>query len=339
MLLNALLFAVGAVVIWFCGGRLPDVGKRLADSLGVSATALGLFVLSVITSLPELAVTLAAMLRENAPDLALGNVLGSNNFNITSLAILELMSAGVFIHGVDSGRYTRTCALLLIMTALTGLGVVFGPFFTSVAASTLIFSLPVVGVFVFDSATHRRGRRMPGLPRTPVGEGELGKSVWSFSLLAAAVVAGGFAIARGANGIAAYEFTLGGEPLVLGQTFVGTLLVAVATSLPEVTVAFGAVRRTRSADIALGTILGSNTVNILVFAIGAPMLAVVSDKSAWSGVSLSNLISVMTALLFTAFVLVVMRRLERAEGVGLAKFVNFLTVPLYLLCLFLVYRA
>ena len=100
------LFVVGATAIWFGGARLPQTGNRLAGKLGISATAIGLFVLSIVTSLPELSVTLVAMLKEGAPDLAFGNILGSNNFNITSIVVLELLVAGVFLHNVDRTRYT-----------------------------------------------------------------------------------------------------------------------------------------------------------------------------------------------------------------------------------------
>lgn len=339
MAIHILLFACGAAAIWFGGERLPDVGKRLADMLGMSATALGLFVLSIVTSLPELAVTLAAMLREGAPDLAMGNILGSNNFNITSIAVLELVSAGVFLHTVDVRRYSRTCLILLGLTVVVGLGVAFGGRLSHAAVPVALFSLPIVAIFTFDSLTHRRFRRAPNPPREKAGRAAVSREAWAFGLFSALVVAGGFAIARGANGIAQYEFMRNGVPFVLGHTFVGTLLVAVATSMPEVSVAFSAVRKTGSADIALGTILGSNTINILVFAVGAPLLFVTKSESAWSGVSISNMVNVVTALVLTAFVLAGMAMRGTRAGVAATRWLNFLAVPLYVVCLLLVYRG
>ncbi len=98
MALQFTLFFVATGVIFLSGSRLPVHAKILADRLGISATAVGLFVLAIITSLPELSVTLSAMLRQQAPDLALGNILGSNNFNIVAMAALEftLIGGGLF---------------------------------------------------------------------------------------------------------------------------------------------------------------------------------------------------------------------------------------------------
>jgi len=335
LLANVVLFVVGAAAIWVGGGRLPGAGESLAARLGISTTALGLFVLSIVTSLPELSVTFAAMLKEGAPNLAFGNILGSNNFNVTSIAVLELMAVGVFLHNVDRERYVGTCRNLLVLTLLAGLGVLFGPRMSHPLPAILLFSVPVIAVFIYDAVAH--GRRGRGKPRERKNAVEEGAGVFlRFLLLSAVVVGGGFAIARGASGIASHEF---GGGFRLGYTFVGTLLVAVATSMPEVSVAYAAVRRAGLEDMALGTLLGSNTVNILVFAVGAPFLLLRGRESAWQLVDVSNLVSVVTALLLTLFVLVGITSRSLRAGRTTARVLVALMVPIYVLCLFLVYRA
>ena len=330
-------FAVGAVAIWFAGGRLPETGNSLAGRLGISATAIGLFVLSIVTSLPELSVTLAAMLKEGAPNLAFGNIFGSNNFNVTSIVILELLVAGTFLHNVDKARYSRTCVYLLILTGLTGLGVLVGPRMSSPVLPVLLFSVPIVAIFLHDSLTHRKvqGKRTAEAAARDESGGTA-RVVLHFLFLSAVVVAGGFMIARGANGIASHEFPGG---VTLGHTFVGTLLVAVATSMPEVSVAYAAVKRAGLEDMALGTILGSNMVNILVFAVGAPLLAFRFSRSAWAMISVSNLVSVAAALLLTLFVLVGIRSRSHRAGRVVARSMVVLSVPVYLITLYLVYRS
>ncbi len=328
---------MGAVAIWFGGGRLPRAGSQLAELLGISATAIGLFVLSVVTSLPELSVTLVAMLGEGAPNLAFGNILGSNNFNITSILVLELIVAGVFLHNVDRVRYTRTCVYLLILTGIAGLGVALGPMLPHPVLPPLLFSVPIVVIFVHDSVTHRRSseRSAPNKGRTGSRPGTAAV-VWKFTFLSAVVVGGGFLIARGANGIAGHTFPGG---LVLGTTFVGTLLVAVATSMPEVSVAYAAVKREKLEDMALGTLLGSNTLNIMVFAVGAPLLAFRFSGSAWATLLPTNLVSVAAALLLTVFVLVGINSPRTGIGVRVTRLLLALMVPVYLVCLYLVYRG
>jgi cation:H+ antiporter len=334
LLPNVILFAVGAVAIWLGGSRLPDTGEQLAGRIGISTTTLGLFVLSIVTSLPELSVTLAAMLQERAPNLAFGNILGSNNFNVTSVAVLELLATGVFLHNVDRARFVRTCLVLLVLTSIAGLGVLFARRAPNPVLPVLLFSLPVVAVFTWDSVTHgarqRRGRSDRQEPRAG------GRWVfWKFLILSAIVVIGGFLIARGANGIASHKF---GGGFVLGQTFVGTLLVAVSTSMPEVSVAFSAVRRAKLEDMALGTLLGSNAVNVLVFAVGAPLLLLRDSCSAWYYLGGSNLVSVVAALLLTLFILGGIVSRPSSLGRATARALVALMVPVYVLGLFLVYR-
>jgi len=284
------LFVVGAAAIWFGGSRLPRTGNRLAGELGISATAIGLFVLSIVTSLPELSVTLVAMLKEGAPDLAFGNIFGSNNFNITSIVVLELLVVGVFLHNVDRTRYTKTCLYLLALTFLAGLGVIFGPRVHSPVLTTLLFSVPIIAVFLYDLLTHRRARTKSG-PATEPGEipGSTSGIVLRFLWLSAVVVAGGFMIASGASAIASHEFSGG---LKLGHTFVGTLLVAIRFS-----------------------------------------------ESAWTNISGSNLVSIAGAFLLTLFVLVGIQSRSHRAGRAIARTMVVLMVPVYLVCLFLVYRG
>lgn len=339
------MFAAGVAAIWLGGSRLPETGKSLADHLGISASALGLFVLSIITSLPELAVTLWAMVGENAPDLALGNIIGSNNFNLTCIVALEAAFGGVLLHRVGSARYLRTCVVLLLMTTFVGLGILTGDIGVPALVHAMIFALPIVAVFVYDTMTHR-GVMRANLPTGDInsvrGDDATRKGLAGltlrFALLAAAVVAGGFLTAKGANGIALHPFDRAGEPFILGHTFVGSLLVAVATSMPEVSVAYSAVRRAASPDMALGTLLGSNAINILVFIAGTPLLALRFSESAWRTVSEVNLVSVSAALLMTLMVMVgiASRRWRGGELVGRVS--TTLLIPVYVIFVFLVYR-
>lgn len=336
MLLQALIFIVATVAVFLSGDRLPVVGKTVARRLGVSATSLGLFVLAVVTSLPELSVTLTAILREQAPDLAISNILGSNNFNITVVAVLELAVAGrAFVRAVDARRYGRTFFLLLALTAIVGVGVLFGGRIRPSSITWIVLSVPIVLIFVAESATGGAA---------PAGDGDApppGASTASlairFSLLSIVVIVAGYFMARSANAIALHEFHTDRGAFVLGQTFMGTLVVAVATSLPEVTVAWSALRRAASPDIALGTLLGSNTVNIVVFAVGAPLLYARSRVSGWAVVDDLNLVNVAAGLVLTLLAFAATRspwcRVSRRR----TRIVTGAMIPIYLVGLYLVY--
>jgi cation:H+ antiporter len=337
------LFVASAVVIIASGTRLPILGQRVAVRLGIGETALGLFVLAVVTSLPELSVTITAMLRERAPDLALGNVLGSNNFNATSIVFLEaLFVGGWFLGAVDSRRYSRTCWLLLGMTGAVGAGVLLEYLWPSLLPSwvtALAFGALIVALFAWESKGGR-GITLEDDIQTPAEGGEAGPAALAgFVALSLLVIAGGYALAWTGRTIAEYEFQLNGTTFRLGQTFVGTLFVAIATSLPEVSVAYGALRKAKSTDIALGTLLGSNSFNILVFAIGAPLLMLRGDGlSAWTVVSPVNMVNVVTALVLTLIVLVGMSERWCGKPSWQPKLLAAFMVPIYLVSIYLVGR-
>jgi Ca2+/Na+ antiporter len=109
--------------------------------------------------------------------------------------------------------------------------------------------------------------------------------------------------------------------------------------MPEVSVAFAAIRRSKLENMALGTLLGSNTINILVFAVGAPLMALRFSESAWTNISTSNLVSTAGALVLTLFVLVGLRSRSYPAGKAVARTMVTLMIPVYLLCIFFVYRG
>ncbi len=339
MALQFALFTLGTAVIFVSGSRLPAHGKVLADRLGISASAVGLFVLALITSLPELSVTVSAMLAERAPNLALGNILGSNNFNITAIAGLEFaLVGGGLLARTDGRRFARTCGLLVVMTLIVGAGVLLAGRMPVPALAAPAFSLPLVLLFVGDSVVNRRRRGPRALPgaddvEEAVAHEGVGAAALAFATLSALVIAAGVVISRSAAVIAAHPF---GDGVVLGETFVGTLLVAVATSLPEVTVASASIRRAGSPDMAIGTLLGSNSINIIVFAVGAPLLLTAGSETAWSGLDVVNIVNVVSGLLLTLLVLAGLRSRFIHRSKARARALALALVPLYLLTLWIV---
>ncbi len=347
-----LLFVIGAAAIFFASGSLSVVGRDLALRLGIRATALGLFGLAIVTSMPELTVTFMSMVGtgapasvagasgsvSGAPDLALGNILGSNNFNVTMIVFLQAAFAGGWLLGkVDAKRFSRTAWLLLALTAIVGLGVIVGRRLPP-GGALLLLSLPIVGLFIYEIVAERGealDEEVEGVATAPTS-----RLAPQFLALAAAVIVGGLLVAKSGRAIAAYPFDVGGSPVTLGQTFVGTLFVAVATSLPEVTVALGAIRRAGSADIALGTLLGSNSINILIFAIGTPLYALRwAERSAWGDVSRGNFVSVVAAVVLTGIVLLGMSPRWARGRAWQRRLLTGVMVPVYLVALFLVYRG
>jgi cation:H+ antiporter len=251
--LDVLLLVVGIAVLYFGADWLVRGAARLAGSLGVSPMVVGLTVVSFGTSAPELVVCTVAAWGGN-PDLAVGNVMGSNLANIG--LILGLTSI-VRPLEVQSRVVWREMPIMLIATlALYPLCL---DLELSAGDGTILL-LGLVGylLFVFQSV----GTETPGVLGEYADFIEAAGDARSRVRLAdvglvlagsAALVLGGYCIVEGAVQVA--------SALGISQVVIGLTVVAVGTSLPELATSLVAAAR-RESDIAVGNVIGSNIFNI-----------------------------------------------------------------------------
>lgn len=119
-------FAIAALVVVTAGSWLPEAADGLAQALGLSRSFVGTIFMALVTTLPEMAVTLAA-LRLGALDMAIGNLLGSNLFNVMILAVDDLF----YLHGPLLAEaapvHGGTAVTALVMTGLVIVGLVMRP--------------------------------------------------------------------------------------------------------------------------------------------------------------------------------------------------------------------
>lgn len=277
------LFTAGLALLVVGAELLVRGAARLASILGVRPLVIGLTVVAFGTSAPELAVSLEAS-REGAADIALGNVVGSNIFNV--LLILGL--AAVVVPLRVSARVVRVdlpimlaASLLVMALALNG----------TIGRGEGV--LLVAGIVVY---TVLQIRLSPGAGASAV-EGGADRPSGRWWLDVAGIVAGLGLLVLGSrwlvHGAAAAAGALGVSELVIGLT-----VVAAGTSLPELaTSVVAAVRGQR--DIAVGNVVGSNIFNVLailgaaavVSADGLPVAstAIAVDLPVMIGVSLACL--------------------------------------------------
>lgn len=248
MLLDIVLIIAGLIVLILGGEALVRGASTLAAKVGISPLVIGLVVVSAATSAPELAVTLDAVL-QGEPDLALGNVVGSNIVNILFILGLSALVMPLIIKR-QLVRFDIPVmvglSVLLVAVSLDGtIGLIDG-------------LLLLAGLVVHTVMSIVIGRREgsgaetvePALTSKPV-------PLWLALLLLVAgiglLVLGARLLVDGAVGIAT---ALGISSLVIGLT-----VVAVGTSLPELATSIIAVRRGER-DMAVGNIVGSNIFNI-----------------------------------------------------------------------------
>lgn len=119
-------FGLAALVVVVAGAWLPQVADALAQALGLSRNFVGSVFMALVTTLPEMAVTLSA-LRLGALDMAIGNLLGSNLFNVPILAVDDVFYGKGPLLADVAPVHAGTAVTALVMTGLVIIGLVMQP--------------------------------------------------------------------------------------------------------------------------------------------------------------------------------------------------------------------
>jgi cation:H+ antiporter len=270
-LLAELLLAAGIVIV--AGTRFTRSADTLADRLGIGGGWIGLILLATVTSLPELVSGGTATALGNV-DLALGGILGSCSFNITLIVLLNaLLGGGSVLRNVSlSHALSSSFGLALIGLALLGIVLLekFAARPTVAQTCEAAWALTIaVAYFGCMRLIHRFERRTNGDATKPPRRSGGALLYVDIAAMAAVIVTASYWLATLCDVLSTHKIDMIGRPL--GATFVGAGFLALATSLPEITTSFAAVRL-GNLDLALGNIFGSNMFNIFVI----PILKVVS---------------------------------------------------------------
>ncbi len=145
------LYAVNALIVIGAAVFLPYFGEHIATQTGLGNSFFGTLFLAAATSLPELVVSLAA-LRIGALDLAVGNLLGSNVFNIFILGIDDVFYREGSLFNAISPSHLLSVFFTIIMTAVVGLGLLFKPKkkqFWLLSLDTFIILLLYVALIIY----------------------------------------------------------------------------------------------------------------------------------------------------------------------------------------------
>ena len=250
-----LILAAGLALLVKGADLFVNGASELAVKLGISQLVIGLTVVAMGTSMPEAAVSISAVIKENA-DITIGNVVGSNILNILIILGLSSVITPLAV-GKSTIRYELPfltgVSMLLLLQGLDGeIGLGDG------IVQVVLFCLYLI--YLFAQAK-----------KSPEADGEKsanenGRKVWQmilFCILGLAMTIAGSSLAVDA----ASEIAL---KLGMSQRFIGLTIVALGTSLPELGTSVTAARKGKP-DIAVGNIVGSNIFNIL-FVVGISAL-------------------------------------------------------------------
>ena len=297
-------FVLLSLVVIVAGTFLARFADRLGAMTGLGRAMSGMLLLAVATSLPELLVGCHAA-RIPAINLTLGDLFGSSLFNLLILAVLDLAThtRGTMLSKAAAAHaLSATASILLTVIAmlflvievpgvieLPGTSLRIGPGTLAVAAAYM-FCLRLI----FLDQQVAKGQ--------VVETSAMGLSmkwvVTGYVVSAAAIFVVAPPLARTADELA----TLSG----LGETFFGTLFVAMVTSLPEAVTTLTALRM-RAVDLAVGNILGSNAFNMVIL-LGVDLAY---DGSLLADASQTHVITAGAVILVTA--VAVLGLLYRAE--------------------------
>ena len=256
--IDFILVLVGLLLLVWGAERFVEGASSLARSLGVSTLVIGLTVVSLGTSAPELLVNVTAQ-ATGVPAMAFGNVVGSN---IANIGLVMGVAALVLPLSVHSQVLRREYPVLLGMTVLLGAMVMDGELELFDGA---MLTLALVAYTAWTLRAARSAEHDPFLEEAvaEVPEAMPTGKAWLWLLVGlAALILGSRSLVTGAADLAAI---IGVSDLVIGLT-----VVAFGTSLPELAASLAAVAK-KEDDLVVGNVVGSCLLNILVV-LGLPAL-------------------------------------------------------------------
>jgi cation:H+ antiporter len=285
----AILFIVGLVLLVYGADWLVDGASSIAKRLGIPPLVIGLTIVAFGTSAPEMAVSTRASLAGQA-DLALGNALGSNIFNILFIlgvsAIITPLAVTRQIIRIEVPIVIAATVLLLLMGMDYEL--------TRTEGWVLLGGILVYTLFQASKSFAGKGRDVADTEEK-IKEMPIGRAVIMFVVGLVGLVIGASLLVDAAVGIAR---SLGVSELVIGLT-----IVAAGTSLPEVaTSVMASIRGQR--DIAVGNVLGSNVFNIFAVcglaAVCSPEAIAVSQHMQWVDIPVALAAAIVCLPVFAA---------------------------------------
>lgn len=312
MLLNTVFIVLGIILVLWGADHMTEGSVALAERFNVSQLTIGLTIVAMGTSLPEFCVSLVSALK-GTPDLAVGNIVGSNIFNALLIVGVAAMVTPINITLTTVRKdipFALVASVLLMMMCFDGK-------ISRLNGAILLAMFAIFMVITFKTAGQD--------PQTQ-NDDKPAKKPMKLWLCVVFIIAGLGALILGSelfvNGATKVATLLG-----VSQAVIGLTIVAGGTSLPELATSVVAARKGNS-GIAIGNVLGSNVFNIL-FILG--VTGVISPMH-MQGITMMDLSVMVTAMIMLWLFSYTKLTLERWEGAVLTAtfliYMGYLLVPL-----------
>jgi cation:H+ antiporter len=260
-----LQLAACAAVILAAGSQLSRYGDVIARLTGLGGSWIGLVLVASVTSLPELVTGVSSVTMADVPDIAVGNILGACVLNLGMMVVLDALHRRASIYSVASQGHVLGASFGIVMLGIVIAGLLVGEVtgwhvrhlsYFSVALF-LLYLVAVRTIYQYEQGAQRAAVEAEAELR-PLPDITLRQALLRYGAAAAVVVAAALWLPFAADRLA--------TAMGWSDSFVGTLLVALTTTLPELTVTVAAVR-IGALDLAIGNLVGSNLFNLAILAL------------------------------------------------------------------------
>ncbi len=323
-ILILLVFMVVGVIflVKFCD-LFVGSASAIAKKLHIAPMIIGLTVVAMGTSCPELAVSvsdsIACLTNGGNANVAIGNVVGSNICNIVLVLGLSIIFTPIIVKKSSLKKefpFLLGVSLLLVLFVLIS-GAVTGTYEVSrwMGIVFVVLIIAYITFLVIDAKRHPTEEN-----QEEIKDMKVWKAILFVILGAVGIACGGEFVVFGAKGLAVTGATAMGINHDLAESLVGLTIVAVGTSLPELVTSVVAAKKGEN-DIALGNVIGSNIFNIL-FVLG--ISAVVNPLTTGNEIVVDLI--VMMGITLLLFGLALTKKLDRKMGIiFLSIYVLYLT--------------
>ena len=291
-------FTVLALMIGCSGYFLSLYGDVIAEKTGLGGTWVGLAMLATVTSLPELVTGVSAVTYAGVLDIALGDALGSCVFNLLLIVLLDFLHREASVYTRISQGHILSAGFGVVLLGFVVFNIVLFQNSINVSLGFIGLYTPIIVLFyIFAMRTvfrYEKSQRIEVVEEIAecYPKISLTRALTLYFLAAVVVVFLGIRLPVTAEHLAA---AMGWD-----QSFVGTVFVAFATSLPEMAVTLSALR-IGALDMAISDLFGSNLFNLVIVAVDdlaylkAPLLANISPV---------HLVTILSAIMMTGVAIV-----------------------------------
>lgn len=283
------------ILVIMAGIKLSQSADILAEKTGLGRTWIGTILLAGVTSLPELATGISAIVIFNSPDLAVGGILGSCLFNLLILALLDILTGPEPLLKQAQISHGLAASLGCVMLGVVAAGMLLARTDVNLTVGWVgIPSLLLILLYFVSASTiaqFESRRRAAVLEEVEIFQYEhvtTQQAYRQFCWHSVAIVILGVWLAFLGDQIA--------EVTGLGKSFIGAILLATATSLPEIVASVAAVRL-NAVDLAVSNLFGSNLFNLTILGIYD---LIYLPGSLWLSISQIHIFTDVVAMVMTS---------------------------------------